>query len=73
MCLRRDGRASGRRLLPGTTYQAARDLLGQPALNELVTAWERWVAPCMEAFGVEHCMFESNDPIEKMGTNLTVL
>ncbi len=44
-----------------------------PTSDELVAAWEGWVVPCIEAFGVERCMFESNYPLEKMGTNLTIL
>lgn len=44
-----------------------------PSSDELADAWRQWVVPCIEAFGARRCMFESNFPLEKMGTNLTVL
>ncbi len=42
----------------------------QPASSELLAAvWRRWFEPCMEAFGAERCMFESNYPVEKLGVS----
>jgi L-fuconolactonase len=40
----------------------------KPATSEqLAGAWRRWIEPCIEAFGAQRCMFESNYPVEKLG------
>jgi L-fuconolactonase len=31
-------------------------------------AWRPYVEPCIELFGAERCNFESNFPVDKMGT-----
>ena len=33
-----------------------------PSSEELAAAWRQYVEPCIEAFGVNRCMFESNFP-----------
>ena len=39
-----------------------------PASSQvLADAWRQWIEPCIEAFGPERCMFESNYPVEKLG------
>lgn len=38
---------------------------GQPATSEqLAAAWRPYIEPCIEAFGAERCMFESNFPVD---------
>ena len=36
-----------------------------PSSRTLAVAWQPWVQTCMELFGVERCMFESNFPVDK--------
>jgi L-fuconolactonase len=36
-----------------------------PSSEELATAWKPYVATCIEVFGPERCMFESNFPVDK--------
>lgn len=36
-----------------------------PSSRELADAWRPYVETCIEAFGVERCMFESNFPVDK--------
>ena len=36
-----------------------------PSSHELAQAWRPYVETCIEAFGVERCMFESNFPVDK--------
>ncbi|HET7879818.1 MAG TPA: amidohydrolase family protein [Acetobacteraceae bacterium] len=35
--------------------------------QELATAWRPYIETCIELFGSDRCMFESNFPVEKMG------
>ncbi|WP_326686174.1 amidohydrolase family protein [Streptomyces sp. NBC_01795] len=44
-----------------------------PASGELARTWAPWLETCVEAFGADRCMFESNFPVEKMGTSYTTL
>jgi L-fuconolactonase len=44
-----------------------------PGSEELAKIWRPWFMTCIEAFGADRCMFESNFPVEKMGTSYTVL
>ena len=37
-----------------------------PSSAELADAWRPFVEPCIEMFGVERCMFESNFPVDKI-------
>ena len=38
-----------------------------PTSQELADLWRPYVEPCIELFGAERCMVESNFPVEKMG------
>ncbi len=44
-----------------------------PTSIELETVWRPWVETCVEAFGPTRCMFESNFPVDKMGTTYATL
>ncbi len=46
----------------------------RPATSaEIAEAWRRWIEPCIDAFGSERCMFESNYPVEKVGTTYAAI
>ncbi len=36
-----------------------------PSSQHLAQAWKPWIETCIEAFGAERCMFESNFPVDK--------
>jgi L-fuconolactonase len=36
-----------------------------PTSLQLVDAWRPWMEPCIELFGADRCMFESNFPVDK--------
>ena len=36
-----------------------------PTSLELVDTWRPWMEPCIELFGADRCMFESNFPVDK--------
>ena len=36
-----------------------------PSSAALAAAWRPWFEPCIELFGAERCMFESNFPVDK--------
>ena len=38
-----------------------------PTSAELADLWRPYVEPCIELFGPDRCMVESNFPVEKMG------
>ena len=44
-----------------------------PSSEELAAAWRQYVEPCIEAFGVDRCMFESNFPPDKQSGGYTEL
>ncbi len=44
-----------------------------PSSAQLADCWRPYMEPCIELFGPDRCMFESNFPVEKMGTGLAVL
>ena len=44
-----------------------------PSSEELASAWRQYVEPCIEAFGVGRCMFESNFPPDKQSGGYTEL
>ena len=44
-----------------------------PSSDDLVEAWGDDIAWCIELFGPERCMFESNFPVDKRGCSYTVL
>jgi len=37
-----------------------------PASQELADAWRPYIETCIEAFGAQRCMFESNFPVDKV-------
>jgi L-fuconolactonase len=41
--------------------------------EELATAWRPYVETCIEIFGADRCMFESNFPVDKRGVSYVVL
>ena len=38
-----------------------------PDSAELAAMWRPWIETCIELFGADRCLFESNFPVEKMG------
>jgi L-fuconolactonase len=44
-----------------------------PSSQELAQAWRPYVEACIEAFGAERCMFESNFPVDKGTCSYAVL
>ncbi len=44
-----------------------------PASEELAAAWRPYVETCIELFGVERCMMESNFPVDKQSCGYGVL
>lgn len=44
-----------------------------PTSQALAGMWRHWVEPCIEAFGPDRCMFESNFPPDKAGIAYPVL
>jgi predicted TIM-barrel fold metal-dependent hydrolase len=48
--------------LPGAGA-AAKDM--PPGSEEVAAAWRPWLETCIELFGADRCMFESNFPVQK--------
>jgi predicted TIM-barrel fold metal-dependent hydrolase len=44
-----------------------------PSSEELARYWRPYMHTCIELFGANRCMFESNFPVEKVGTGYAVL
>lgn len=44
-----------------------------PSSDELVEAWHPYVETCIQAFGPDRCMFESNFPVDKSMVSYLVL
>jgi L-fuconolactonase len=44
-----------------------------PTSEQLASHWRPYMATCIELFGAKRCMFESNFPVEKVGTGYAVL
>jgi predicted TIM-barrel fold metal-dependent hydrolase len=44
-----------------------------PSSEDLAVAWRQYVEPCIEAFGADRCMFESNFPPDKQSCGYTEL
>ena len=44
-----------------------------PGSEELAAAWRQYIEPCIELFGAERCMFESNFPPDKQSGGYTEL
>jgi predicted TIM-barrel fold metal-dependent hydrolase len=47
--------------------------VAQPSSETLAQAWRPYVETCIEAFGTERCMFQSNFPVDSVSTNYPVL
>ena len=44
-----------------------------PSSAEIAALWRPYIETCIELFGAERCMFESNFPVEKQGANWVTL
>jgi hypothetical protein len=44
-----------------------------PSSEDLAAAWRQYIEPCIEAFGVKRCTFESNFPPDKQSCGYTEL
>jgi len=44
-----------------------------PSSGELANAWRPYVDACIESFGANRCMFESNFPVDKGSCSYAVL
>jgi predicted TIM-barrel fold metal-dependent hydrolase len=44
-----------------------------PASEELAAAWRPYVETCIELFGADRCMMESNFPVDKQSCGYGVL
>lgn len=44
-----------------------------PGSRALANAWRPWVETCIESFGPQRCMFESNFPVDQITTGYAVL
>jgi L-fuconolactonase len=44
-----------------------------PTSEDLAAAWRMYIEPCIEAFGADRCMFESNFPPDKQSGGYTEL
>jgi L-fuconolactonase len=55
--------------LPGSA--ADRDI--PPSSEEVAAAWRPWLETCIELFGSDRCMFESNFPVQKRWCSYAVV
>jgi predicted TIM-barrel fold metal-dependent hydrolase len=46
---------------------------GPPSSAALANLWRPYIEPCIELFGPDRCMFESNFPVDKMGIGWVAL
>ena len=44
-----------------------------PTSEELATLWRPYILTCIERFGADRCLFESNFPVDKMGIGWAAL
>jgi predicted TIM-barrel fold metal-dependent hydrolase len=44
-----------------------------PSSGEMAQAWRPYVDACIESFGANRCMFESNFPVDKGACSYSVL
>ena len=49
------------------------DAVDPPDSHTLAVVWRPWFETCIEAFGAERCMFESNFPVDVQGTGYATL
>jgi predicted TIM-barrel fold metal-dependent hydrolase len=47
--------------------------ISQPSSETLAQAWRPYIETCIEAFGVDRCMFQSNFPVDGVSTNYPAL
>jgi predicted TIM-barrel fold metal-dependent hydrolase len=47
--------------------------VGQPPSEKLAQAWHPYIETCVDAFGVERSMFQSNFPVDGVSTNYQIL
>ncbi len=52
---------------------AWRKLPAPPASETLAAAWQPYFQTCLEVFGPQRCMFESNFPVDRAGCTYTAL
>ncbi len=45
----------------------------RPSSHTLAETWRPWIETCIDAFGVERCMFESNFPVDRWGSDYATL
>jgi L-fuconolactonase len=57
-------------IVTGSRYHLADE---PPGSEQLAADWRPWVLTCIEAFGAERCIFESNFPVDKAMYSYTVL
>ena len=50
-----------------------RDAGRAPDSTQLANAWRPYIETCIEAFGSERCLFESNFPMDKLACDYGVL
>ncbi len=48
-------------------------LADPPDSARIAAAWQPWIATCIEAFGPDRCMFESNFPVDRISGGYAVL
>ena len=48
-----------------TVSAAVATILHALDVREIADAWKPWIEACINAFGAERCMFESNFPVDK--------
>ena len=46
---------------------------GPPSSDLIVETWQPWIEPCIELFGADRCLFESNFPVHKNWMSYPVL
>ncbi|WP_078900998.1 amidohydrolase family protein [Actinacidiphila yeochonensis] len=44
-----------------------------PSSELLARLWGPWITTCVEEFGAERCLYESNFPVDRMGTTYSTL
>ena len=44
-----------------------------PTSVQIAQGWKPWIEPCIEAFGAQRCMFESNFPVDNITSSYAVL
>lgn len=44
-----------------------------PSSTEMAACWGPYIGTCIELFGADRCLFESNFPVEKMGTGYAMM